>query len=137
MTRYASGAIMKRGQLLPAKASGAETASTTGPAFEAGAAAVGHVEVNVTAASGTSPTLLVVIEGSNDLTNWYTLAQVGSNGGALGGAAAAPSNITGTGIYRAAVVLAQFVRYRSVIGGTTPSFTYGVNIEANDTTPGG
>ncbi len=131
MTRFGSGTVSKRGMYFSGKPSAAELVSTTGPSIEVGDAGTVHVEVNVSAVTGTTPTMVVVIEGSNDLTNWYTLAQVGANGATLGGAAAAPTNITAAGVYRAAVPCTQFVRYRSVIGGTTPSFTYRVDIEAS------
>lgn len=131
MPRYAAGTIMKRGAPYTLKTSAAETASTTGGSVEVGDAAVAHVEVNVTAASGTTPTMTVVIEGSNDNVNWYTLATIGANGASLGGAGGAPSNFTAAALVRAAAPLSQFVRYRSVIAGTTPSFTYSVIAETS------
>lgn len=108
------------------KASGAETASTTGPAVELGDAGALTFVVAVTAVSGTSPTLSLLIEGSDDGTNWYTIAKVGSDGYSLGSLGAAPANFTGAGTVRGTCPAARFVRYRSTIGGTSPSFTYSV-----------
>ena len=62
------------------KAAGAETASTTSSWVELGDMGVMNLLVNVTAISGTTPTALVTIEGSNDLITAYTLARVGANG---------------------------------------------------------
>lgn len=130
--RYASGSIIKRGDPYTLKASSAETASTTGATVETREGGCVHVEVNVTAASGTTPTMTVVIEGSNDGTNWYTLATFGSNGYAAGAVATAPANFTAAaGPIRGCVPAMQFIRSRSVIGGTTPSFTYAVSAEVN------
>lgn len=130
--RYAEGAFIKRGSPFTLKASGAETASTTGAQVETPDSGSAHIEVNITASSGTTPTMTVVIEGSNDAANWYTLGTFGANGFAPGSVATAPSNFTGvTGPVRGAVPAIQFLRYRSVIGGTTPSFTYTVTGEIN------
>jgi hypothetical protein len=41
--------------------------------MDTGESGVVYVQVDVTAASGTTPTLTVVIEGSNDGTNWFQL----------------------------------------------------------------
>lgn len=122
----ASGAV--RGTPLTLKASSAETASTTSGSANTGMDPGGlYVEVNVTAASGTTPTMTVVIEGSLDGTNWFTLGTVGANGYNSGSVGTAPSNFTATaGPIRAYLDSPQYVRSRSVIGGTTPSFTYTV-----------
>jgi hypothetical protein len=111
------------------KASGAEIASTTGATVEVGEGGNLNVVVDITAASGTTPTMTVVIEGSTDGTNWYALGTFGANGYAVGSVATAPTNITGVSTIRGALPGARYVRYRSVIGGTTPSFTYSVTAE--------
>jgi hypothetical protein len=115
-----------RREAVTLKASGAETTSTTGPALELGDARALSFVVAVTAASGTSPTLSVVIEGSDDGTNWHTLATVGSNGYAVGSVGSTPSNFTGAATVRGTCPAARYVRYRSVIGGSSPSFTFSV-----------
>jgi hypothetical protein len=129
--RYASGNIVKRGDASQLKASGAETTNTTsGTVTTSDGAGTVYVEVNVTAASGTTPTLMVVVEGSNDLTNWFTLGVIGSNGFSVGSVATAVANFTTSGgPIRGAFSAMQFVRTRSVITGTTPSFTYSINVE--------
>jgi hypothetical protein len=127
--RYAAGSIMKRGRSVALRPSAAETASTTGPTLETGDAGAVYVQVDVTAASGTSPTLTVVVEGSNDNTTWFTLGTLGANGYAVGPLATAPANFAGPGSTRAMFPAPQFVRTRSVIGGTSPSFTYQVVVE--------
>ena len=129
--RYASGTITKRGDFSALKPSGAETTNTTSSTIitSDGAGTV-YVDVNVTAASGTTPTMTLVVEGSNDLTNWFTLGTIGSNGYSMGSLGTAPANFTAAaGPIRAAFSAMQFVRTRSVIGGTTPSFTYTINVE--------
>lgn len=94
------------------KAAGVETASTTGAGVELGDVATVNLELVITAASGTVPTLDVTIEGSNDATNWYTLGTFAQK--------------TGVATERKAFPAAQHVRSRSTITGTTPSFTYSV-----------
>lgn len=125
---YTNSSGPVRGSAVVLKASSAETASTTGTSVNTGGDPGGlYLEVNVTAASGTTPTMTVVIEGSMDNTNWFTLGTVGANGYNSGSVATAPSNFTVTaGPVRAYFDSAQYVRSRSVIGGTTPSFTYTV-----------
>jgi hypothetical protein len=117
-----------RGTSVVLKASGAETASTTGSSVSTGTDSGGmYVELVVTAASGSSPTMTVVVEGSLDGTNWFTLGTLGANGYSTGSVATAPSNLTTTATVRAYLHMPQYVRTRSVIGGATPSFTYSVN----------
>jgi hypothetical protein len=129
--RSFKGTGVRRGSALVAKASGAETANTTHPALNTEDVAVVHVVVDVTAVSGTTPTMTVVVEGSNDGTNWFELGTVGANGYRAGSVGTAPSNFTATATTRAMFPAAQQVRTRSVIGGSTPSFTYSVVAETN------
>lgn len=110
------------------KASGAETVSTTGASVELGDAATIAVVVAVTAASGTTPTMVVDIEGSDDGTNWFVLGSFGANGYRAGAVGTAPSNFTAAATARGAVTGARYVRHKSTIGGTTPSFTYSVEL---------
>lgn len=120
----ASGVI--RGDSYTLKSSGAEVTSTTGTAIDVSTVANLSIKVDVTASSGT-PTMTVVIEGSDDGTNFYTLGTFGANGYNVGAAAVtAPSNFTGTGTVRGLLATPSLVRYRSVIGGGTPSLTYSV-----------
>lgn len=125
MATYASSAGELSGTPYTLKASAAETASTTGAAVQVNSGTA-FVSVVVTAASGTTPTMTVVIEGSADGTNFLTLATVGANGYSAGSVGTAPSNITGAVTVLAAMDTMPYMRYRSVIAGTTPSFTYAV-----------
>lgn len=118
-----------RGVPVTLKASGAEGTSTNGPAVPTGSEPGAlYVEVNVTAASGTSPTLTVAIQGSMDGTNWFTIGTIGANGYSSTPLGTAPSNFTTTaGPIRAIFHAPMYVRYSSTIGGTgSPSFTYSV-----------
>lgn len=132
MARRIASFGSKRGDTVTLKASGAETASTSGAATDVGDAATGTVTVDVTAVTGTSPTALIYIEGSHDGgTTWHTLARVGANGSVHGDIGTDPTNLTAAVTKRTTIPLAQHIRSRSVIGGTTPSFTYSVTVETN------
>ncbi len=76
--------------------------------------------MNVTAVSGTTPTLAVKLQVSDDGgTTWYDLP-----GGAFTSATAATAQ---------AIQISNFgdtLRAVSTIGGTTPSFTYAVKLVA-------
>ena len=127
---YANGSAMDRGTPLYLKQAVTETASTTGGGQDTGLdGSALYVQVNVTAASGTTPTLTVAIEGSMDGgTSWFLLGTVGQAAYSVGTVDSAPANITGVSANNQAVFpCPQLVRARSVIGGTTPSFTYTVN----------
>lgn len=90
-----------------------------------------RVQLQVTAASGTSPTLNVVIEDSLDGTNWNTVGtfaqktaasleviNIALRGDAQPAGFAWPLNM-------------RRVRVRWTIGGTSPSFTFNVVAVAN------
>ena len=126
---YATSSGMKSGRLVTTKASAAETSSTThaSTAVQPGESSV-IVTVAVTAASGTTPTLTVVVEGSVDGTTWFTLGIVGASGFSVG-VGTAPTNLTAAATSYGAFPATPFVRTRSVVGGTTPSFTYSVNVQ--------
>jgi VCBS repeat-containing protein len=127
---FSVGASTRRGSLYTLKAAGAETASTTHGSInvlDGSGSAV--VTVAVTAASGTSPTMTVVVEGSDDGTTWFEIGTIGANGYRAGTTGTAPSNFTGAATTRAVLPAPQFVRTRSVVGGTTPSFTYSVVVQ--------
>lgn len=127
MPTYSSGLNRYlRRESVTLKSSGAETSSTNGSTVELGDAGSLSFVVNVTAVSGTSPTLSIVIQGSDDGTNWHTLAKVGSDGYSLGSLGAAVANFTATGTVRGTCPAARYVRYSSTIGGTSPSFTYSI-----------
>ncbi|PRH79398.1 hypothetical protein C6N75_09960 [Streptomyces solincola] len=119
--------VLRRGQQVTLKAGGAQTSSTTGEAVNTGEGAVAVVDVVVTAASGTTPTMTVVVEGSNDGTAWVELGTIGAGGYRAGSSGSAPANFTAAATSSGAFPAPEFIRTRSVIGGTTPSFTYSVS----------
>lgn len=108
------------------KASALETASTTSAAQELGDKATMYLAVDVTAVTGTTPTMLITIEGSNDLNTWFTLALIGTDGYRVGSVGSTPTNIITTGTHRACVPAMRYVRSKSTIGGGSPNFTYSV-----------
>lgn len=98
-------------------ASAARTATgNTGPISGYGPTKTLRAQVNVTAASGTSPTLDVLIQDSLDGTNWNTIGTFTQK------TAAAREVINVT------TPFADRVRVLYTIGGTTPSFTFSVVI---------
>lgn len=123
---YGSGSVTRDGPgPLVFKASAAETSSTTHQQFNSDSFSTLAVVVDVTAVSGTTPTMTVVIEGSLDNSTWFELGTIGTAGAyRVGTTATAPGNITATTTTRGAFPAPPFIRTRSVIGGTTPSFTY-------------
>ncbi len=93
--------------------SGTLTATTTSPAIDSGPGVADVlVMVHVTASAGTSPTLLVSVEQSNDGTTWTAVA----------GSAAPTLSAAGNAVCNAAVSQ-RYARVVATIGGTTPSFT--------------
>jgi hypothetical protein len=130
MPAYSGSSGIKRGNAFDFKVSSAETASTTHKFTDTGSDGGSlYVNVVVTAASGTTPTLTVVVEGSQDGgATWFKLGTIGSDGYSHGSGSGAgtPANFTAAGSGQAIFPRPQLVRTRSVVGGTTPSFTYTV-----------
>jgi hypothetical protein len=75
--------------------------------------------------------MLITIEGSFDGLTWFTLALIGSDGCRVGSVGTTPANFTTTGTVRAAIPATRYVRSKSTIAGTTPSFTYSVGGNAS------
>lgn len=73
-----------------------------------------RVQLDVTAASGTSPTLDVVIEDTLDGTNWNVIGTFAQKAAA------------GREVINVTALFADRLRVRWTIGGTTPSFTFSV-----------
>jgi hypothetical protein len=97
-------------------ASAALTSSATTAAFVPTFGTAYSVSIPVTAVTGTTPTLDVSIEESDDTgTNWFKVYDF--------------PRITATGIYRSPLIrmVGNRVRYVQTVGGTTPSFTRAVN----------
>lgn len=101
-------------ETFPAVASAARTATGSSPAVEVGAlAALRGLLLDITAASGTSPTITVAVETSSDSATWYTVGSFAQRTGV----ASERKSFSG---------LDRFVRLTWTIGGTTPSFTFSV-----------
>ena len=97
-------------------ASAAITATTTTSSLTPTFGCSYIVNIPVTAATGTSPTLDVSVQESDDLgTNWQTVYSF--------------PRITATGIYRSPKLAfnGNRVRYVQTVGGTGPSFTRAIN----------
>lgn len=102
--------------LLADVASAAITTNTTTAAFTPTWGVSYQINIPVTVVTGTSPTMDVSIEESDDNgTNWFKVYDF--------------PRITTTGIYRSPFIpnLGNRVRYVQTIGGTTPSFTRAIN----------
>jgi hypothetical protein len=84
-----------------------------------------RVQLNVTAASGTSPTLNVVVEDSLDGTNFNTIGTF------------AQKTAVSREVINITTPFADRLRVAWTIGGTTPSFTFTVDVNATATTGGG
>lgn len=98
--------------------SGAQTASGVSAATSGFSQAKNLViQLDVTTASGTSPTLNVVVEDSVDGTNYETIT----------GGVFAQKVTTGREVLQLSVPFTDTLRVRWTIGGTTPSFTFGVS----------
>lgn len=102
----------------PLHESATRTASGTGDTYEMGAQTTMRMLLSVTAASGTTPTLDVVVETSHDgSTGWVPLFTFGQK--------------TTTGSDRVSFSGAdRFVRCKYTLGGTAPSFTFSLTGES-------
>lgn len=78
------------------------------------------VQVNVTAVSGTTPTLDVDLEDSFDGVIWNKVSDINASNITATGTTVARLNLTATPATR-------LLRVKYTIGGTTPSFTFSVN----------
>jgi hypothetical protein len=106
---------MSEGRLLTLVSSGARTANGNGDALEITADALA-VTLEVTAASGTSPTLNVFLEDAPTLNGpWTTLATYGQKTGA----SVEAQRVTNGAFH-------DYARVRWSIAGTNPSFTFSV-----------
>lgn len=85
----------------------------SGPISAPGVAQDVVLLVHCTAASGTTPTLNVSLEESNDSSSWSAVSNSGVT--QLTAAGNAMSN---------AVLTKQYARVTATVGGTTPSFTF-------------
>jgi hypothetical protein len=125
---HASAAsIESNGRALPILASAARTTTgTTSTYCDLGKFTKFAMQLVVTAASGTSPTLDLTWQHSIDGgTTWYTVATFTQATAATTALKAASEVEAAT-----AVVLGDCMRGSYVIGGTTPSFTFSIDLWA-------
>lgn len=103
----------------PLVPSAARTATFTSDTYEMGGLSTLRLLLDVTAASGTTPTLDVVVETSHDgVNNWRSLLTFEQK------------TTTGQSERQAVAGSDRFVRAVCTIGGTTPSFTFSLTGEA-------
>jgi hypothetical protein len=96
------------------QASAAKTATFQTPAFDEGNMDTVNVLINVTAVSGTSPSMTVNVEWSHDGLTWFK-----------GDPADAFTAITATGaVCKQFATKGLYARLNCTISGTTPSFTF-------------
>jgi hypothetical protein len=81
-----------------------------------GVASALRAQLNVTAAAGTGPTLDVVIEDTLDGTNWNVIATFAQKTG------------PGREVINVTEPFTDRLRARWTLGGTTPSFTFAVDV---------
>lgn len=94
-------------------ASSARTSSGTGDSVDLGAATTALLRLDVTAASGTTPTLAVTIQTSPDELTWRNLGSFAT----VSAAGALERRLPGA---------SKYVRAVWTLGGTSPSFTFSV-----------
>ena len=95
--------------------SAARTATVTGTAVKGlSAARLLVMQLNVSAASGTSPTLDVVVQDTVDGSNWNTIATF------------AQATAVTREVIRLTTAFTDQLRVVGTIGGTTPVFIFGV-----------
>lgn len=91
--------------------SAARTATNTSDTFEMGARSMALLKLEITAVSGTNPTLDVVVQTSSDNSTWRNAFVFGQ--------------CTTTGSIEREIPHCNFyIRAVSTLGGTDPSFTY-------------
>jgi hypothetical protein len=96
--------------------SAARTTTGNGVAYETGdRTEVRGLVLDVTAASGTTPTLDVSIQTSDDNSTWRTLASFSQK------TTVSNQHLSVSGLDR-------YLRFSWVIAGTTPSFTFSVGV---------
>lgn len=94
----------------------AQTTSGTGAPIEVGEYREALVTLNITAVSGTSPTLAVQIQASDDGgTTWYNLPN---------GSFTSASTVSSQAIQIS--TFGDYIRANFTVAGTSPSFTFGL-----------
>lgn len=99
----------------PLVASAARTSSSTSAALAGyGGASTLRLQLNISAAGGVAPTLDVVVEDTLDGSNWNTIGTFSQK------------TAVSREVINVTTAFADRLRVRWTIGGTTPSFTFGV-----------
>ncbi len=99
--------------------SASRTATGNSEAYEGfGAASALRLQLDVTAVTGTGPTLLVTVEDSIDGVEWNQVATFTS----ATGVSRQVANVTD--------LFFDMVRVRFVLGGTSPNFTFSVRAQS-------
>jgi hypothetical protein len=102
-----------------AVASAARTTTGNGTAFDTDGVDNLTATLVITAASGTTPTLDLVLQTTADGTNYYTVT------------AFPQQTTTNAGVARVCGPLGKLSRWAWTIGGTTPSCTFSVSATAD------
>ena len=98
-------------------ASAARTTSSNSETWAGfGGSSTLRAQLNVTASSGTVPTLDAVVEDTLDGTTWNTVGTF------------AQKVTTGREVVNVTIPFANRIRVRWTVGGTTPSFTFAVDV---------
>lgn len=92
------------------------TNGNSGPITGLGPARTLRAQLDVTAASGTTPNLVVLIEDTLDGTNWNTIGTFAAKTGA------------GREVINVTIPFSDQVRFTWTITGTTPSFTFACDL---------
>lgn len=96
---------------------GAVTATQTSAKINSGGYSVAKAYLNISAVSGTSPTLVVKFQDSPDNSTWVDVAS-----GAF-------SSQNATGVNSLVLTnVGPYLRAVQTVGGTTPSFTYDLKV---------
>ena len=101
-------------QVVVVRASAAATATGQSAGFPTGYQNTIDVFIDITAVSGTTPSMTVNIEWSNDNATWFQ----GDTADAFTAATAAQKRV------KEFAVKGQYARLNYTISGTTPSFTF-------------
>jgi len=109
-------------QVVVVKASGATTATGQTAAFPTGYQNTVDVFVDITAVSGTSPSMTVNVEWSNDGATWFAA----DTADAFTAATAAQKKV------KEFAVKGNYARLNYTITGTTPSFTWAASALIGD-----
>lgn len=109
---------MVRASHIVLQASAAQTATGNSSAVEVGEYTEALVTLNCTAASGTTPTMTVKVQTSDDKgTTWYDLPSGGF------------TQLTAAGKQALQITcFGDYIRALWTIGGSTPSFTFVMNV---------